>query len=450
MSTVSGFIRTETGGPALGATVRAFDKDLRHEQLLGEIVVTETSGRYSINYTADQFRRADKRTADLIVRAWDENDNLRAESAIIFNAPDTATIDLTFGALPSLSEYEVLILTLRPVLEGVALVDLSDSDITFLIGETRLARQRVEFLRHSARLNRETRIQAEAFYAWARRNLPLELDQLLAEPFERLRRELIAAAQQRIIPDLSAQLDYIAGRLDALQLETGRQTIHTFVGRLLEDRTLGPLSEYTIRVSDPDAPAGAADLAQDITDSRGFFSFPFALPANTDGSQPPSRRLQLLIFDRNGESAGRTTVTGVSDQQDVVTVRIRVPTPADETDAPIETLAPAGLTALLRERGFRTLSDLRTRGLSNVSGIDSNSTEVRRLVGHANLSLVSSIATERDTLLVAGFRDPVAIARARRSDFVTATQAQLGDARAARFLIMSPRKREQWRNSTRR
>lgn len=435
MPTISGSIRTETGGPSLGATVRVFDKDLRHEQLLGEVVVTETSGRYLINYTADQFRRADKRTADLIVRAWDENDNLRAESAILFNAPETVTIDLTFGPLPSLSEYEALILTLRPVLEGAQLADLSDSDITFLVGEARVARQRLEFLRHSARLNRETRIQAEAFYGWARRNLPLELDRLLAEPFERLRRELVAAVQQRIIPDSSAQLDYIAGRLDALQLETGRQAIHTFVGQLLADPTLSPLSDYTIRVSDPDAPAGAADLAHDITDSRGFFSFPFALPANAGGSQPPSRRLQLIILDPNGESAGRTTVTAVSDQQDVVVVRIRVPTPADETDAPIETVAPAGLTALLRDRGFRTLSDLRTGDLSNVSGIDINSPEVRRLVGHASLSLVSSNATERDTLLGAGFRDSVAIARAGRSAFVTATQAQLGDARAARLHV---------------
>src|SRR5688572_22231141 len=100
MPTVSGTIHTETGAPAIGATVRAFDKDLRHEQLLGEVVITETSGRYQITYRPDQFRRAEKKTADLYVLVVDREGNQRAKSEPLFNAGDNVRIDLTFAPLP--------------------------------------------------------------------------------------------------------------------------------------------------------------------------------------------------------------------------------------------------------------------------------------------------------------------------------------------------------------
>ncbi len=54
-----------------GYIIRAFDKDLRAEQFLGE-AVTDTNGEYQISYAAEQFRRAEKHTADLIVRIFDQ------------------------------------------------------------------------------------------------------------------------------------------------------------------------------------------------------------------------------------------------------------------------------------------------------------------------------------------------------------------------------------------
>ncbi len=431
MATVSGFLRTETGAPALNATVRAFDTDLRREQLLGEAIVRETSGHFDIAYSVEQFRRSDKRTADLIVRVWDEEGNLRAQSAVIFNAPDAVTINLTFGPSPlrGLSEFEQLILSLQPILEGVDPADLTDDDVSFLIGEAREPRQHVEFLRRSAQLNRQTLVPTAAFYGWGRRSLPLELDRLLAERFERLRRELATARQQQIIPDLSVQFDFIAGRLDALQLETGRRTLHTFIGQLIDETTTRPLASFGVIASDPDS----SEIGRDVADERGFFSFPFALPAaNSDNPQHTSRPVELTISDSNGTNVASANVTATSNQPDVVVVRVALPPLVDEADAPIESIASSELANLLREGGFRTLNDLKTR---NLSRIDMDNPEVRRLVGHARLSPLSSNSRERDALLTAGFRDSVAIARARRSDFVTATQAQLGDARAARLHV---------------
>ena len=55
------------GSPFKGI-VRAFDKDLRREELLGE-AVTGSDGRYEIRYLSSRFTRAEKNLADLIVRA---------------------------------------------------------------------------------------------------------------------------------------------------------------------------------------------------------------------------------------------------------------------------------------------------------------------------------------------------------------------------------------------
>jgi hypothetical protein len=67
--------------------VRAFDRDLRREEPLGEgLATTDESGYYQITYTADQFARAEKRSADLVVRVYSLEDVLLAASELIFDA----------------------------------------------------------------------------------------------------------------------------------------------------------------------------------------------------------------------------------------------------------------------------------------------------------------------------------------------------------------------------
>lgn len=82
---VRGHVRKADGSPLIRAIVRAFDKDLRHEERLGE-EVTDGSGRFEIAYTAEQFRRAEKKRADLIVRVFDQEDQELIASDILFNA----------------------------------------------------------------------------------------------------------------------------------------------------------------------------------------------------------------------------------------------------------------------------------------------------------------------------------------------------------------------------
>ena len=56
---VKGRITQPDGIPLAELTVRAFDRDLRQESLLGE-ATTDQDGHYAITYTADKLVRPDK------------------------------------------------------------------------------------------------------------------------------------------------------------------------------------------------------------------------------------------------------------------------------------------------------------------------------------------------------------------------------------------------------
>src|SRR5262249_37226321 len=157
---------------------------------------------------------------DLIVRAFSPDGSLLGASDIPFNAPAAATIDLNIAPRPDdapLSEYEQILKELTPLFEGVALADLVDQDLAFLFGETGIDRQRLEFLRQGAKLSRETDIATEAFYGWARENIPIIFPFMLALSNDKLRDALKQAIDGKIVPArLLDSLDEIIGRLDQL------------------------------------------------------------------------------------------------------------------------------------------------------------------------------------------------------------------------------------------
>lgn len=161
---VRGTITQAKGFPLSGVIVRAFDRDLRHEQLLGE-QTTDDTGSYEITYTRAQFRRAEKASADLVIKLFtepeepitavtlatdtgdrldilayrDSQDNI-IEIPIWFNAPPIATINGTLIDIQrqNLSLYEKIQLDISPVIEEISPTELWDSDIAFLAPETAL------------------------------------------------------------------------------------------------------------------------------------------------------------------------------------------------------------------------------------------------------------------------------------------------------------------------
>ena len=232
---VHGQVRQADFSLFVGAVVQASDKDLRSEELLGQ-AITDQQGRYEIKYTADQFRRAEKGAADLIVRVYANASaaSSLAASPIIFNAPPVATVDFVIGGgtYPGPSEYEQLVSELAPLLEvspPVQPVDLTNDDIAFLAGETGLASDQIAIFAAAARLAAQTELPPEVFYGFARENLPTDLHALLAQGRQAQERALQSALKDNIIQlrfntgtsmTLNSVLDSILEKLQQL-LVTG-------------------------------------------------------------------------------------------------------------------------------------------------------------------------------------------------------------------------------------
>lgn len=205
---VSGTIRRRDESPFAGIIVRAADKDLRSVQLLGQ-TKTDKNGHYEISYTPEKFLRPEKRTPDLIVRAYlnESEEQPLVESPIKFDAQPVETIHLMVGGkrYRGPSEYEQLVAELTPLLEGMTFAELKEDEqtqnITFLSGETGVEPQLITFLSLAHRLAQQTkRVPPEAFYGLVRQNLPTDLPALIVQDTAVLRRALQASLHDNIIP----------------------------------------------------------------------------------------------------------------------------------------------------------------------------------------------------------------------------------------------------------
>jgi len=215
---VKGEVRQANGEIYAGAAVRAYNKNLRSEDLLGE-TTTDTAGHYEIRYSAEQFRHSNEKEADLIVRVFDDAGNVLVASPVFFDAPPEQTIDLMVGGgtYRGPSEYEQFVVAIMPLLDGVQPADLNDDDVSFLAGETKLSGTYIAYFARANNLAQGTNVPPEAFYGFFREGLPAELPSLLAQKPESLRRALEQALADNIVPlKLSTQLDDILKQLQQL------------------------------------------------------------------------------------------------------------------------------------------------------------------------------------------------------------------------------------------
>lgn len=208
---VGGFVRFADGVPAAGMKVSAFDRDLRTEQLLGWSQ-TARDGSYRIEYSESQFRNGERGSADLVVKACDAEGEELLRSPIRFNAGREETIDLLLDVKQHpLSEYERLLVDIRPVLGDVQLAELEPADIDFLAGDTGLERERLAWLVESARHDTQVRervavplddrtLTAAAFYAWLRAGMPSDLDELIQPRVAALIGVLRQSIENHIVP----------------------------------------------------------------------------------------------------------------------------------------------------------------------------------------------------------------------------------------------------------
>lgn len=304
---VRGVVRRATGGAVAEALVQAFDRDLRSEQLLGE-QFSGADGGYSIRYGPDQFRRAEKLAADLVVRAIDRQGQLLAESAIVFNAGPETAIDLVVGGAEfrGPSEFELLADELRPLLEELAPAELREDDehrdLSFLSGETGRDPQQLARFAIAHRLRDQTDLPAEVFYGLFRGNLPTELGALLAQSPEVQRRALARALADNFIPASIGELDPIVERLKQLSVRqavakgpaASRATIGALLSTAIQDvgRQEAFLATYVEHTGSPAEFWAAVRERPELRDDADRFRLTLQLGAITQNNLPLVRRLQ--------------------------------------------------------------------------------------------------------------------------------------------------------------
>ncbi len=412
---VSGLVKIVSGEPAEGIRVSVFDKDMRHEQLLGT-ATTDDKGFYSINYSADQFRRAEKKSADLIVRAFDAQDNMLAESEIVFNAPDQVRINLTIKPLPvtpprRLSELERLQESIEPIREDVAYADFTDDDLTFLTEESIVSgrsgdiqrptiRQHLEFLRLAAQFEQQTALPLAAFYGWFRENQPQVLADLLDVPIRTLQAALLSAIKNNVIPDMSAELSAILERIRGLRFEQGRLVSHRFVIQLLNAESKRPLAGYNVEVSDPAAEPEERNLGTLFTDGQGVCVIVFTLPGNAP--ETATRRLSLNILDEE-QTVAQARVEASSSQKEVMVVNVRLKDDLLDDASRNDLLAPPDTA-------------------------EGDSEALQRRRGRVKLKLLFPNQTDaqREALLAGGKFSVFDVAKTTRDKFVNTFGPQLG------------------------
>lgn len=441
------FIHGKEMRPLEAVTVRAFDRDLRREELLGESL-TDAEGGYRIPYTSKQFARAEKARADLVVRVFSPEGVLLTASEPIVNASEEETVNLTVTPrdLPEESvpsEYELLATNLTPILLDVSLSDLTEEDIDFLVRETGAEQEHIRILTRSARLSEEAILPAEVFYGFGRRNLPPTLEALRALDLKTLRDALLSAVDQHIIPaSLKPALDDILTRLKAPQQEQRppETVLREFMGRLLTEETAKPLGGYTIRGYELNGDDTPQHLGYDVTDTSGLFALVFRITRETEATP----RIALHVFDPQGKEVFKTVVEAGSDGKNIVEIRVPVPDPTSKPAPSLEELAsaisldlPTELRDVLNAHDIVTLEDIRTAGgLRHLDGLpdgDEMRPAINRLEAHANLSVLSPDAQVNDRLIGKGYTSVASIAGTPRTDFIDSIQEEIGALPAARL-----------------
>lgn len=145
--TINGVVKDSNGEPQHNIVVRAYDRDLRKEQLLGK-ANTAKEGSYAINYTAKDFVSAEGANAkpDLLVKIYSDAKQKEpiSTSEVRFNANRDEVFDFTI-AVAITPEFEQISSVVLPILknqngDGKPLPpnELTAADIDFIVKDTGL------------------------------------------------------------------------------------------------------------------------------------------------------------------------------------------------------------------------------------------------------------------------------------------------------------------------
>ncbi|NTV79709.1 MAG: hypothetical protein HGA25_11400, partial [Clostridiales bacterium] len=167
------------GRPFANLIVRAFDRDIRSEEILGECV-TDKSGKYEITWLHSQLSGRGKRTADIAVKVLTKEKNTElfksSMEEVRFNASEREEINISIRQVlqKEVVEFDFLVKEVSFLANKIAIADLQENDehrdVTFLSKEMEVPSDKIEHLIVAHRLQDLSKIDAAFFYALFREN----------------------------------------------------------------------------------------------------------------------------------------------------------------------------------------------------------------------------------------------------------------------------------------
>lgn len=205
---VSGQVRRTDGTAVSRAVVKAYDKGVGTENLLGEFTLParSTDGAYSIEYKPDDFTDPNKECADLFLRVMDANGNVIATSRLIVSAPRNARVVLyqpVDGPLARETEYSIISALLGPHLDQNRgnLQSLTDNDSDVLAGRLTLEPAIVKAYVRASQVSDASDADKEFLYGLFRYGLQADTRQLVSENEDSLHTAIRTGARAFIISD---------------------------------------------------------------------------------------------------------------------------------------------------------------------------------------------------------------------------------------------------------
>ena len=434
---------TLAGKPMPCVRVYAYDKDMRSEQFLGD-AQTDEAGKYLIQYSDTQFRRADKKSADLKLRAYYE-DEYSAESNVIFNVDIKHQVDLALEPIERepatevtkivLTEYEQYLSDLEPLMEGVPFQELTSDDMQFLVKETTIEKQHLEFLKWSFQIGSISSIPEAAFYGWYRRSIQFkELRDLLGYRITRLIKELEIAIGDHIIPELD--LTEIKELLRSLRFEEGVIVRYVFEAQLIEQKRKLPLDDFVItaydnEVEEPDD----RTIGETSSDAKGMFSFMLSIPA--DKTEGYLKKVSLEIKNEEGELALDKELEVDPSKQMVHQIEVDLDALPDNSTVIDEKMASYTLLQHLKKVGISTIKEARKSPelINKLQEEFPDNPQVSNIVSHVNWSILLDRHEERQKLIDKGFSSIYDVTTTSKSSFIAKMGDELGKVQAAEMYL---------------
>ena len=207
--TIKGTVMSADRMPVPEILVKVFKNNIRSSDAFGESY-TNAEGRFEITYSLEAFNPGEKRNTGLIVVAIDK------AGVELSRATGTGNVDIDIllpDPVANLSEYERLILDLKPLMKELEFEELSERDIEFLEKNSEVPKENIasmqaafitasKFPEKGARPGEKIfRIPAEVFYGWFRQDLPKNPRELFALSDDEVVKSIQSSIAKKIIPE---------------------------------------------------------------------------------------------------------------------------------------------------------------------------------------------------------------------------------------------------------